>query len=382
MNEQQYLIVLLKAAIEGRSAEYNENIDMKKIFVIAKAHNVANIICYAFDKSEKKPENYADFQKCRDMALVKDVKQEHEILKIFTEFNKNNIKYMPLKGYIMKNLYPVRDMRMMADVDILIKDTCDFNKIKKIMECMGYNLKTEKNGELDYLKPPVMNVEISDNLLGEVQKKWEFYFENYWEKAIPQKKFEYKQKDEDYFIYHIVHLSKHYSVSGTGIRSFLDIHIYLKAKPELDWEYIKTELEKLNLNEFCENCIRLSKYWFDDGERDGRLEDMERYVIESGVYGIKENHLAARSVHDGKVDNVLLAYVKKYFFGVFPSYRTMTNFYSKLRKYPFLLPYYWICRWIRKLIHHDEIRKFVESGKDIDSGKAKKHNDHMKSVGL
>ena len=382
MTEAQYLIDLLKAAIAGKNIEEKESVDMEAVFSLAKAHDVANIACYALDGLQEKPKNYSNFQKSRDMAVLKDVRQGYEITRIFEEFNKNNIDFMPLKGYRMKKLYPSSDMRTMADIDILIKDSADFNMIKKIMREGGYSLRAEKNGEVDYLKPPVMNVEISDSLLAEVQKKWEWYFDDYWKKAIKDKLSEYKQSDEDYFIYHIVHLSKHYSMYGTGIRPFLDIYIFLKEKNNLDWTYINGELENLGLEEFCKNCIELSNYWFSGGKENSLTKKMAEYVIESGVYGTLENKLATRSINNGKVDNTGIAYIKRYFFGVFPSYRTMTNLYLNLKKYPFLLPYYWVCRWIRKIKYRDEIKDFVEFGRNIDYEKAKNHNEHMKSVGL
>ena len=48
--------------------------------------------------------------------------QQLELENVMAHFEKEGIDYVPLKGWIIKNLYPKPDMRSMCDVDILIRD--------------------------------------------------------------------------------------------------------------------------------------------------------------------------------------------------------------------------------------------------------------------
>lgn len=53
----------------------------------------------------------------------------------------------------------------------------------------------------------------------------------------------------------LVHLAKHIKLGGSGIRSIIDIKIFLdKKKEELNWDYVKEELKKLHLSQF--------EYWW------------------------------------------------------------------------------------------------------------------------
>jgi len=388
LKEINYLFELIKSVInKTETIEFDKDLDWDEIFKISNAHDLAHLVCYALDNMPKKPTNYNEFSRVRNIAIMRDAKQEYEAGKLFNALEKENIDYIPLKGYILKKLYPTPDMRTMSDIDILV-NTSNFEKtkesIKSIMTQQGFELERERNYELCYKKLPAICVEFSDSLVGEVQKKYASYFDGYWKRLKKVSKNQYEQSDEDYFIYHLVHMSKHYSMYGTGIRSFLDICVYLQHKGDsLDWEYLNNELEKLEMKKFCDNSIRLSRCMFAEAEADEVIAEMMDYVINSGIYGTEENKNATMSIKDGKVKNDFYVKIKRYFFAIFPTYKTMTNLYPELRKCPLLYPVYWVIRWVNKIfINKKAIKNFVDEGKDIDSLKARKHNEHMKKVGL
>jgi hypothetical protein len=53
---------------------------------------------------------------------------------------------------------------------------------------------------------------------------------------------------EDFYIYQMGHLYKHYSKGGSGIRSVLDTYIYLKRYEDiLDRGYLDKEFEKMGI---------------------------------------------------------------------------------------------------------------------------------------
>ena len=74
------------------------------------------------------------------------------------------IWYMPLKGTLLKDLYPKTGMREMADNDILF-DASRCGDVKRIMESLGFEIKAYGTGPHDsYLKPPVSNFEMHRKL--------------------------------------------------------------------------------------------------------------------------------------------------------------------------------------------------------------------------
>ena len=61
----------------------------------------------------------SDFHQAYNKAVRKNVILDVERTAIFEEFERKGIWYMPLKGSILKELYPENGMREMADNDVL-----------------------------------------------------------------------------------------------------------------------------------------------------------------------------------------------------------------------------------------------------------------------
>ena len=74
---------------------------------------------------------------------------------------------MPLKGVILKELYPKIGMRQMSDNDILFDET--YRKdVVRFMKNKGYHLKSGINAHCDeWVKEPVYNFEMHLNLFVE-----------------------------------------------------------------------------------------------------------------------------------------------------------------------------------------------------------------------
>lgn len=103
--------------------------------------------------------------------------------------------------------------------------------------------------------------------------------------------------EDDFYIYFIEHAFKHFENSGTGIRFLADIYVFLKKKGnELDWNYIKTELNKLGAGEFEEKSRMLAVKLFSDIRTvPVALNGEERELLEtfmgSGTYGTIEKYV-------------------------------------------------------------------------------------------
>jgi len=102
--------------------------------------------------------------------------------------------------------------------------------------------------------------------------------------------FGYHFSDEDFYIYVIAHEYKHYSGSGTGLRSLLDTYVYLKKKDDtLDWLYIRRELEKLRISDFEAKNRSLAMHLFGNEELTREDREMLEYILSSGTYGTVNN---------------------------------------------------------------------------------------------
>ena len=167
---------------------------------------------------------------------------------ISEELEKNGIWYLPLKGSILKDLYPENGMREMADNDVLY-DSTKQQKVKELMLSMGYAAESVGKHHHDtYMKPPVLNFELHTVLFGANSGSLYAYYREPQRLMIQDegKKFGYHMSDEDFYVYVTAHEYKHFSSGGTGIRNLLDCYVFVKTKGDsLDWDHITEQCRQM-----------------------------------------------------------------------------------------------------------------------------------------
>lgn len=347
-----YLLHLLSCGLKGeKPMEKPEGVSFEHIFDLAFKHSVANLAYYSVEKLEHQPEESLKrkWKQVRDKAIVKGITQLYERDQIITALTQAGINICPLKGCLLKEMYPQQDMRMMADLDILM-ERGKAEQVREILNSMGYKTKLEYDlGHDIYYKEPIMNVEMH-HVLVDQEAVWEellTYYKDDWKRlaADSENPHLYHMTWDDFYIYLIVHLSKHYYSGGTGIRSIMDIHIFLtQHEKDLNQAYLKAELEQMKLWEMKEKCEKLAAVWFSSEKPDETLSEMTEYIVQSGTYGSLQKAVSHR-VEKGvsEAGNSKFRYL---FRRLFPSLEKMKRKYFILKKYPILLPACWFWRFI------------------------------------
>lgn len=363
-NECQYLLHLIKSVLNDTQPEEKpEELSFEKILRIARKHDVANIAYYGVEKLKIKPENELNrkWAEARDKAIIRELTQTYEFDVLTNALVKENIRHLCLKGIWLKELYPQRDMRTMSDIDLLVDDE-NTVKISKIMNDLGYELMIDEDADDDhhdaYRKKPIMLVEMHRQLFGANGNVYHEILPDPWVQAFEATPFAWRFNESWSFLYIFAHLEKHYSKQGTGIRSIMDIYVYLKHKEkELDWEYIYSELDKVGKSQICRDIIQLSKIWFGDAETSPKYEKMASFIFGSGLYGNKMHSI---------LNNYNRMSKKKYFlFRLFPPMIVMNKKYPVLKKAPVLLPVFWIVRMVSiPLFKGKNIKKEITFIKD------------------
>lgn len=356
--ELNYFIQIIKCVLHNQSVPIRNDISYNKLFKFAKSHSLESFLYYGLIKNEffSKEENY-EFckivtQSYKDLIL-KTAVQSAEIEEIIKSLEKNNINHMPLKGYIMKNLYPHYELRTMADFDCLFSKK-EAKKVKNIMQSLGYEVEHFNKGNHDvYFKKPFMNVEMHRELVNDSYKISKYY-KNIWQNLnlVSGSKYQYEMSKEDFFIFMIVHSAKHFTNGGTGVRSFIDIYLYINAYPNMNWTYINIELNNMGLLKFSETSIALSNYWFGDGEITVLLNDFQNSIFTSGVYGTIQNSVTINMFMNEKaINNLENSKIKYVIRRIFPSFQFMKGRNTILNKMPILLPWFYFTRLLDGLFH-------------------------------
>lgn len=386
MNVQQKgLITLIKSALNNEVQKLPENFSLEGVIDIAREHQISPIVYYGalncgFDKSSEAMKKL--FENSFPLVIL-DEQQRQALDALCEAFEANRIEYMPLKGSVLKSLYPRAEMRVMGDIDILIK-TEQYEKVSIIMKNSGYSFQYESDHELVWGKD-LITVELHKSVMTSYNKDFYAYFGDGWKLAKADSgTLMHSMSDEQFYIYMFTHFAKHYRVSGIGIKHMVDLWVYKNAKPQLGWEYVKNELKKLRLYEFFENVEKTLGVWFSDADETFETKLIADTVFESGAYGDKDTAEASRIIREAHGKKSLAGTkVAKRIKAVFLPYREMCEKYKILEKASILLPVMWIVRLFNVIIFKQgRVRNYIKKQKGLTNEAIYNQKEKLNAVGL
>lgn len=350
--DNSYLLHLLGSVINNTQPDNKpESVSWKELFNMSKLHSVAGMTFYAIEKLKTKPDpRIMEFWgKIRDQEIARDIIQQNDYYNLTKAFEDNNIRYIPLKGSLIKKLYPRTDMRFMSDIDILI----DEKNMKKAGEVitreLGFECEThDKFCHDTFHKAPISNIELHRELFSDTDKEHEIfstYFSNVFDHCNIKESntLRYDMPVEYLYTYIIAHMNKHYEGGGCGIRSFVDIYVLSKTLyKECDRRLLSKCLSDTGLESFEKHIRELSHAWFSGNKIPEYLCEMENFVMGSSTYGSIEMQMKNQAKRHGKL--------KTFLSQMFKPYRFMKVMYPILKVCPILLPVLWIWRLLYAIV--------------------------------
>lgn len=368
-----YLIALLKATIhQEQPPEKPETVEWKELLNLAVYHQVEEMVYDAVSKLQSQPEGeiVRVWNQQHEKNQLIDMIQQAEAKAIIGEASKQGLDILPLKGALMKPLYSKTGFRQMGDLDYLV-DKEQIDRFVPLMESLGY---VPEDVGLDdshdvYQKRPYMEVEIHRRLLPPTEEN-HWHTDDIWERLERDEENPHLRKMTiaDYYLFHLLHFEKHYSMGGSGIRSIVDQYYLMKNySEEIATEKVQLLLEKMNYVQFEKMCRNLAEAWFDNGVLQEEFKDSAEYIINSGVFGTFEQYQKWSFERYQKEQGIKSQ--KGYFFRrMFMERERMEFIYPSLKKHGWLLPFFWIhrlfksvfCNWGRVKM---ELKHFMKKNK-------------------
>ena len=347
-NQIHGYISLLSSYFNNKETPFsNLSTDELSFFYKVSKHHSLRALFFLAIRDTKTNVSVDGFKKLEDyylLTLRRDVLFEIERKALYSFLDENGIDYLPLKGIIIRDLYPDAHSREYADNDILFFG--DDETVKRFFEERDYLVKTYRQYHHDvYVKAPFYNFEMHRTLFGENgdSAKLIKYYNGIFGRTIAKNRHERFLSNDDFYVYFTAHSYKHYHVSGFGIRTLIDYYLYLK-KTKLDFNYINKELKKLGLLDFSNKISTLSLKLFDNEPLNEDEEEMFLFIASSGTYGTLGNRVERGIKEKGKF---------RYFMSrVFPPYSYYKLPYPWAYYCPILIPIAWVISFVKRVFRN------------------------------
>lgn len=356
-SEEQYTFMLMTAVINQTTImNVRTHVNWDEVLKISDFHNILSVVYYgmiAIEKNASKECVEKFFQKYKKGILLYGEYKNAEQT-IGWQFARHGIHTLLLTGTDMYSYYLKRDMGYIRSLEILV-DKKDLPLVHKLMKEMDYEEKENRVGSgIVYTRTPGIKVVFYSEIpIGNKEMKRYFSGSVRKYKCKEHNKFIHCMTNEEEYLYRNGRLVEKYISGELKIRDIMDIWQYRKKIGEkFQWTGVNELLEKSELKNFVEQIEILAQLWFgEDSVQDcGIALEIEDYILSHG----KENRW---------LDGVLLPYercrldfyrrdreeewTRKRKEWRFPPKEYMMQLFPVLKKYPFLLCFFWILREFR-----------------------------------
>ena len=331
-----------------------EDIKWKWIYETAKKHSLTVLMFEALKEriaKEAPPEVYLDFSRDVAIAGAKYIAQKTEFSNLAKLFSENNIAFMPLKGFGIKELYKSPELREMTDIDIFIGNK-NIEAAASLMNDAGFKADTSDEVHDSFKKLPFIEIELHKILCREMP---DYTMENSIESG--GNPYYRLMTEEDFLIFLLHHAKKHDEAGGAGIRAVFDFYLIFK-KRTYDEERLEKRIEREGLLDFYKRIRALINFWFYGCDVTPEIFEFEIYTVTGGTYGSLENAFLRKAKKKGRAAT--------FFERLFPPFKAMSMRYPVLKKCPILLPIYYLVRIVVSLFNGrgaKNMRAFNSAGK-------------------
>lgn len=343
------LVYLAACAVNGQVPEKSrtEGMDLSLVYAAAQDHKLAAAAGMALESAGiRNP----DFVQAAAKAMRKNALLDADRADLTRKLEEAGIWYMPLKGAILKDLYPRFGMREMADNDILV-DASRAKDVGLIMQELGFEVEQAgKDHHDEYRKPPVSNFEIHRMLFsGTDNVTLHEYYADVDKRLIPDKEGSFGRhfSTEDFYLYLVAHEYKHYHNGGTGLRSLLDTYVFVRKHGEtLDMDYVTAEAEKMGTAAFEKQNRELALKLFSGEALTPAEDEILAYLSGCGAYGSYDQKAVNQiSALGGGLRGKIRYFRKRLFMPI----EDIQYAYPVVYRHRILLPFLYIYRIIKGL---------------------------------
>ena len=265
--------------------------DCERIVKIGSHQSITPIIIKGL-KNLKAPESII---KDGDKDRLKDTKQfiiqNDALMKISAVLDKEAIPYLPLKGAVLRRLYPSPELRTSSDIDVLVMEDDLDRAVASIENTTDFRTRKHNFHDVSMVNPNIhleLHFSIQENM-----ENIDRLLKRVWEYTEPDQGSRYKLTPEFQVFHVIAHMSYHFLHGGLGIRPFIDLWL-LKNRTTYNEEKVRAMCSECSILNFYEECCKLSKVWLESVEHTETTAVFEEFCLSGGVFGSAQFKSAGR----------------------------------------------------------------------------------------
>lgn len=387
--EKQFLLDVLKAFVHNEKLNFDEELDWAELMRLSSIHSVTGILGYmAMQNPCERIAPMLSQLKTQCFGTIALYAQRTEKAKqMFAKLSEADIDNMRFKGCVLRDYYPVPELRSFGDVDILIKPK-DREKCHKLMLEHGFSVKTDwepvytyyNNLELYEMHTELVESDVSD------KADYKGYFRRAWEHTTRTSERTFEPTPEFHFIYLLTHIAKHINGAGAGIRMYLDLAFFVKHFGDnADWTYVENELEELKLKGFANFVLTVTQKSFGvespielNRIEDDIFEDFMDFTMDGGVFGHVGRDSALVTLKKSHETSRTATVMRR----LFPKAETIERRYTYLQGNHWLLPVAWVHRFFKTSSSWSEHANEAKGIMKTDDEEVLKLKKIYKEIGL
>jgi len=316
------------------------------LYALSKAHDMAHVVAHALAHYGLlgTDEVSLKFQKQQMLAIYRYQRLAYELERLCDELERAQIPFLPLKGAVIRPLYPEPWLRTSCDIDVLVHEADLERAITLLTSTLQYQSKGRSSHDVSLFSEGGVHVELHYDLIEEVRyPAMARLLSAVWDYTELEEgcSYRYRMREEMFYFYHTAHMAKHFENGGCGVRSVLDQWILDHRAPHDRAK--RDELAQTGgLDRFDFAARELAEMWFSGSQGSSLTEAMSSYVLTGGVYGSTQNGVAIKRAQKGGKFKYILSRL------ILP-YDVIKVEYPILQKHRWLTPFMQIRRWFRAL---------------------------------
>lgn len=385
---ENIVLEILSAFIHKRKPCLSDNLPEDKVFYFFYTQGMLPVLAY-MDKKWDIVKDEGTKKKLAELyyhSIAVSFNKVNMFEHISQKLSENKIPHMPVKGWYIRTLYPVPELRTFGDIDILINKQ-DREKANEIFIENGYALKDNWEPTYSYDKGALrceVHTELMDSDIGKGEQVISYFSDalitaqqEIGERLSPQK--------DLHLMYLFCHLAKHLYTGGAGIRMYIDIALFVKSYSDtLNFEKLLEDCKTLHLDHFFKTVLFACREWFNidlpfeiNDVDPISVDELKKYTFSADLFGKARDKsiVSLRNAQSGSKESVLKD-------TLFPSAEKIEERYRFIKGRKYLLPVAWVARGFVNLKGIPQKLKYIKKVSDADMDAVGEYDEFISKIGL